>query len=114
MKLLLVIFLAGYLAAGVSQTGAVGTFGGMQIPSVAVFMDGYQLGVEKYNEDKSGAVEVFGWDAATQKGSSQPPSSPVRRASADSRCRPCSSPGTTARWPARTARPPDPRVRRAG
>ncbi len=65
-------YLGGYAAASWSaQSGVnkVGTFGGMQIPSVAVFMDGYQLGVEKYNEDKSAAVEVFGWDEATQKGS---------------------------------------------
>lgn len=65
-------YLGGYAAAGWSaQAGVnkVGTFGGMQIPSVAVFMDGFQLGVEKYNEDKSGAVEVFGWDNVSQKGS---------------------------------------------
>lgn len=65
-------YLGGYGAAAWSaQSGVnkVGTFGGMQIPSVAVFMDGFQLGVEKYNEDKSAAVEVFGWDVATQKGS---------------------------------------------
>lgn len=65
-------YLGGYAAAAWSaQAGVnkVGTFGGMQIPSVAVFMDGYQLGVEKYNEDKSAAVEIFGWDEATQKGS---------------------------------------------
>jgi basic membrane protein A len=65
-------YLGGYAAAGWSaQSGVnkVGTFGGMQIPSVAVFMDGFALGVDKYNEDKSGSVEVFGWDVATQKGS---------------------------------------------
>ncbi len=47
----------------------VGTFGGMQIPSVAVFMDGYQLGVEQYNKDKSANVQLFGWDIASQTGS---------------------------------------------
>ena len=65
-------YLGGYASAAWSaQAGVnkVGTFGGMKIPSVAVFMDGFQLGVEKYNEDKSGAVEVFGWDIATQEGS---------------------------------------------
>ena len=65
-------YLGGYAAAAWSaQDGVnkVGTFGGMQIPSVAVFMDGFQLGVEKYNEDKGGAVEVFGWDIETQEGS---------------------------------------------
>jgi len=65
-------YLGGYAAAAWSaQDGVnkVGTFGGMQIPSVAVFMDGFQLGVEKYNEDKGGAVEVFGWDMEAQEGS---------------------------------------------
>ncbi|WP_298743409.1 BMP family protein [uncultured Microbacterium sp.] len=64
-------YLGGYAAAAWSAEAGVnkvGTFGGMQIPSVAVFMDGYQLGVEKYNEDKGAAVEVFGWDVATQEG----------------------------------------------
>ncbi|WP_203580629.1 BMP family lipoprotein [Microbacterium hibisci] len=65
-------YLGGYAAAAWSaQSGVnkVGTFGGMQIPSVAVFMDGYQQGVEKYNEDKGGDVQVFGWDAEAQTGS---------------------------------------------
>ena len=64
-------YLGGYAAAAWSAESGVnkvGTFGGMQIPSVAVFMDGYQLGVEKYNEDKGANVQVFGWDAATQEG----------------------------------------------
>lgn len=64
-------YLGGYAAAAwsaASGVNKVGTFGGMQIPSVAVFMDGYQLGVEKYNEDKGANVEVFGWDTTTQEG----------------------------------------------
>lgn len=65
-------YLGGYASAAWSaQSGVnkVGTFGGMQIPSVAVFMDGYELGVEKYNQDKSGSVQLFGWDTAAQTGS---------------------------------------------
>jgi basic membrane protein A and related proteins len=62
-------FLAGYLAAGVSETGIVGTFGGLQIPSVTAFMDGFQQGVEKYNEDNDADVQVVGWNRETQKGS---------------------------------------------
>src|SRR5215207_2875318 len=34
-------FLAGYLAAGVSKTGAVATFGGGNQPPVTLFMDGF-------------------------------------------------------------------------
>ena len=36
-------FLAGYVAAGVTKTGKIGTFGGLQIPTVTVFMDGFYM-----------------------------------------------------------------------
>jgi basic membrane protein A len=61
-------FLAGYLAAGVSQTGIVGTFGGMQIPTVTIFMDGFYMGVEYYNQQHGTSVRVLGWDPATGTG----------------------------------------------
>lgn len=61
-------FLAGYVAAGVSKTGKIGTFGGIQIPTVTVFMDGYALGAQYYNQQKGTNVEVLGWDPATQTG----------------------------------------------
>lgn len=61
-------FLAGYLAAAMTKTGKVGTYGGMQIPPVTIFMDGFVLGVQKYNEVKGKKVEVKGWDIKTQKG----------------------------------------------
>ncbi|MDR2974361.1 MAG: BMP family ABC transporter substrate-binding protein [Propionibacteriaceae bacterium] len=62
-------FLAGYVAAGYSKTGTVATFGGGQIPTVTIFMDGFVDGVAKYNEDFSKSVKVLGWDKATQNGS---------------------------------------------
>ena len=55
-------FLAGYLAAGVSKTGKVGTFGGIQIPTVTIFMDGFVHGVRYYNETHETDVQVLGWD----------------------------------------------------
>ena len=61
-------FLAGYLAAGMTETGIVGTFGGINIPPVTQFMDGFALGVEKYNEVHGTDVQVLGWDIATQDG----------------------------------------------
>ncbi len=61
-------FLAGYLAAGMSKTGVVGTFGGLQIPPVTVFMDGFVLGVNYYNEVKGASVTALGWDPAAQTG----------------------------------------------
>jgi basic membrane protein A and related proteins len=61
-------FLAGYLAAGMSQTKKVGTFGGLKIPTVTIFMDGFAQGVAHYNQAKSADVQVLGWDAAKQDG----------------------------------------------
>jgi len=61
-------FLAGYVAAAVSKTGKVGTFGGLKIPTVTVFMDGYAMGVKYYNEKMGKNVEVLGWDPQTQDG----------------------------------------------
>ena len=61
-------FLAGYLAAGVSKTGVVGTFGGINIPTVTIFMDGFYNGVQYYNEQKGTSVQVLGWDPATKEG----------------------------------------------
>ncbi len=62
-------FLAGYAAASYSKSGVVGTFGGMQIPTVTIFMDGFADGVKYYNEKKNKDVKVVGWDESTQKGS---------------------------------------------
>ena len=61
-------FMAGYLAAGMSQTKKVGTFGGLKIPTVTIFMDGFAQGVEHYNKTKNADVQVLGWDAAKQDG----------------------------------------------
>jgi basic membrane protein A len=55
-------FLAGYAAAATSESGKVGTFGGLNIPTVTTFMTGFMQGVEKFNEDSGEAVEVLGWD----------------------------------------------------
>jgi basic membrane protein A len=61
-------FLAGYLAAGMTKTGKVGTFGGINIPPVSDFMVGFQEGVEYYNKQKGTKVEVLGWDNAKKDG----------------------------------------------
>lgn len=61
-------YLAGYLAAGYSKSGKIGTFGGQQIPSVTVFMDGYYDGVQKFNKDNKKDVKLLGWNKDTQKG----------------------------------------------
>jgi len=61
-------FMAGYLAAGMSQTGTVGTFGGAKYPTVTIFMDGFAQGISYYNEQKGGDVKLIGWDEAKQDG----------------------------------------------
>lgn len=58
-------FLAGYLSAGYSESGKVGTYGGMEFPTVTIFMDGFYQGVNYYNEQNDAAVEVVGWDGST-------------------------------------------------
>lgn len=54
-------FLAGYAAAAYSKTGKVGTFGGAEIPTVTIFMEGFLEGVNYYNEKKGKDVKVVGW-----------------------------------------------------
>ncbi len=61
-------FLAGYVAAGVTETGTVGTFGGLQIPTVTIFMDGFYYGVQHYNAEHGTDVQVLGWDPMAQTG----------------------------------------------
>ena len=62
-------FLAGYLAAGVSKSGTIGTFGGINIGGpVTDFMDGYVWGAAYYNKVKGKSVKVLGWDPAKKDG----------------------------------------------
>ena len=61
--------LQGYLAAGMSTTGKVGTFGGIQIGPVVDFMNGFAAGIAYYNDAHGTSVELLGWDPATQTGS---------------------------------------------
>ncbi|MBC7142954.1 MAG: BMP family ABC transporter substrate-binding protein, partial [Rhodobacteraceae bacterium] len=61
-------FLAGYLAAGMTRTGVLGTFGGINIPPVTIFMDGFYRGVEHYNARKGTTVTVLGWNPETREG----------------------------------------------
>lgn len=61
-------FLCGYLAAGMSATGKVATYGGMNIPPVLQFMNGYYQGVMYYNDQKGASVQVLGWNPNTSSG----------------------------------------------
>ena len=61
-------FLAGYVAAGTTETGKVATYGGQKFPTVTVFMDGFADGVAHYNEAKGKDVQLLGWDKQAQDG----------------------------------------------
>jgi basic membrane protein A and related proteins len=62
-------FLGGYLAAGMTKTGKVATFGGEDFGTVTIYMDGFWDGVQYYNKQHGTKVSVLGWDEQTQKGS---------------------------------------------
>ncbi|MBV9857746.1 MAG: BMP family ABC transporter substrate-binding protein [Streptosporangiaceae bacterium] len=62
-------FLGGYLAAGLTKTGKVATFGGEDFGTVTIYMDGFWDGVQYYNSKHGTHVQVLGWNEQTQKGS---------------------------------------------
>jgi basic membrane protein A and related proteins len=61
-------FLGGYLAAGMSKSGKVATYGGQELPTVTIYMDGFWDGVQYYNSKHGTHVQVLGWDEQDQKG----------------------------------------------
>jgi len=54
-------FLGGYLAAAMSKSGIVGTFGGENIPTVTVYMDGWVAGVRYFDKLNHKHVTALGW-----------------------------------------------------
>jgi basic membrane protein A len=61
-------FLGGYLAAAMSTSKVVGTFGGLNIPTVTIYENGFVAGVRYYDQTKHADVKVLGWNPNTQKG----------------------------------------------
>ncbi len=61
-------FLAGYLAAGMTKTGKVGTFGGVNIPPVTIYEVGFEAGVKYYNTKHNTNVQLLGWSSAKKDG----------------------------------------------
>lgn len=59
-------YLAGYLAAGTTITGKVGTFGSKQIPGARQAMAGFANGVSRYNTDNGTAVSC-NWNTSEQE-----------------------------------------------
>jgi basic membrane protein A and related proteins len=62
-------FLGGYLAAGMTKTGIVATYGGEDFGTVTIYEDGFWDGVEYYNTQHHTSVKVLGWSEKSQKGS---------------------------------------------
>ncbi|MGH9063065.1 MAG: BMP family lipoprotein [Acidimicrobiales bacterium] len=61
-------FLGGYLAAGLTKTGTVATYGGENFSTVTIYEDGFWDGVQYYNQKHGKHVQVLGWNEKTQKG----------------------------------------------
>lgn len=62
-------FLSGYLAAGMSETGVLGTWTGFPGPVVWSFMDGFYMGAMEYNKVHGTDVKVLGYDPADMENS---------------------------------------------
>jgi basic membrane protein A and related proteins len=61
-------FLAGYVAASVSGSGVIGTFGGQKMPPVVLFMEGLELGIQYFNKRHSQHINLKGWSTEKQMG----------------------------------------------
>jgi basic membrane protein A len=60
-------FMGGYLAAAMSKSGKVGTFGGQDIPTVTIYMDGWVAGVRYYDKLNHAHVVALGWTPAKSR-----------------------------------------------
>ena len=61
-------FLGGYLAAGMTKTGKVATYGGEKFGTVTIYEDGFWDGVQYYNKVHHTSVQVLGWSQPKQNG----------------------------------------------
>ena len=61
-------YLAGYLSAAYSTTKVIGTYGGLDIPAVTAFMDGFYFGAKAYEAETGTAVTVLGRDPIADTG----------------------------------------------
>jgi basic membrane protein A len=50
-----------------TKTGKVATWGGLNIPPVTIYMDGFWEGVQYYNQQNHKNVQVLGWDETKPK-----------------------------------------------
>lgn len=57
-------YLAGYLSAAYSTSKIIGTYGGLDIPAVTAFMQGFYYGAKAYEAETGTAITVLGMDAS--------------------------------------------------
>ena len=61
-------FLGGYLAAGISKTHKIATYGGQKFSTVTIYMDGYADGAAYYDSKHGTHTTVLGWSVSKQSG----------------------------------------------
>src|SRR5215472_13582565 len=61
-------FLGGYLAAGMSKTHILATYGGENFGTVTIYENGFADGAKYYDQQHHTTTTDLGWDATTQKG----------------------------------------------
>ena len=111
-------FLGGYLAAGMTKTGKVATFGGAEFPTVTIYMDGFWDGVQYYNQQAPHERPGARLERARPRRASSPVTSPTRRrarrsprrSSARARTSSSRSPATSASAPPRRSSRRTPRA----
>ena len=63
-----VSYMAGYLAAGMSNTGVVCTYGSKDTRNASDFMTGFVNGADYYRRQNGIDLEILGWDVNSQDG----------------------------------------------
>ncbi len=61
-------FLAGYLAAGMSKTGVVCTYGASDEEAITEYMTGFFNGADYYRRQKGANIDILGWDVYEKSG----------------------------------------------
>jgi len=61
-------FMAGYVAAALSTTAKVATYGAQQTADVTVHMDAFAQGVSYFDKQYGASVKLLGWNSTSQTG----------------------------------------------
>jgi len=61
-------YLVGYASAEYSTSKILGTWGGINIPPVTAFMDGFYKGAKLWEQDNGTEVTILGWDPEAADG----------------------------------------------